>query len=170
MLSMPHRRDAGLLLLRLFGGGLMAYHGWQKLERGVGSMVPGLERINAPVPELLGPAVVWLELAGGILLAAGALTSVWAALLAVEMLLTTWLFKADSGLIAPQGGAGAELDLLYFAVFAAVLLLGSGRWSVDEVLSRALRRVRIGSDRMGSPDRALVTTSAPSEGGSGSEV
>jgi putative oxidoreductase len=141
MVSFSRRLDLALLVLRVFGGGLMAYHGWQKLDRGVGSMVPVLERINAPVPELLGPLVVGLELVGGILLVAGVLTTLWSAALAVQMLFTTWLFKADSGLIAPPGGgSGAEVDLLYFAVFAAILLLGPGRWSLDQALISARSR------------------------------
>lgn len=67
----------------------------------------------------------------------GVLASLWSLLLAVEMVFTTLVVKLDVGLIAPRGGgAGAELDLLFFAAFAAIALLGSDRWSLDRALSQ----------------------------------
>jgi uncharacterized membrane protein YphA (DoxX/SURF4 family) len=39
--------------------------------------------------------------------------------------------KIDVGLIAAEGGAGAELDLLVLAIALSLLLTGAGSWSVD---------------------------------------
>jgi putative oxidoreductase len=74
-----------------------------------------------------------LELGGGILLALGLGTRLWALLLGVEMIGTTLLVKLDVGLIAPPetGGVGAEIDLALLAGCAALVLLGPGRYSVD---------------------------------------
>lgn len=47
------------------------------------------------------------------------------------MAFTTMLVKVDVGLIAPEGGPGAELDILILAIALSLVLTGAGRWSVD---------------------------------------
>lgn len=126
--------DVAVLVLRVVAGLAMAYHGWQKLDGGVSNFAGFVRSENIPLPALTAWVVTLLELVGGVLVAIGLLTRFWAALLAVEMVLTTLVVKNAAGLVAPQGGgAGFEVDLLYAAAFAALVLLGPGRLSVDHV-------------------------------------
>ncbi|HUP17136.1 MAG TPA: DoxX family protein [Acidimicrobiia bacterium] len=82
-----------------------------------------------------GPAAVRkkdvLEFLGGIALILGLATRYVAALFVIEMAFTTMLVKVDVGLIAPEGGPGAELDILILAIALSLVLTGAGRWSVD---------------------------------------
>jgi putative oxidoreductase len=123
----------GLLLLRAVVGVVMAYHGWQKIVGGVENFAGFLESLSVPFPGLMAYVVTGLELGGGILLAVGVLTRLWALLIAIEMVFTTILVKVDLGLIAPET-AGAELDLLIFAGCLLLVFMGPGRISLDRPL------------------------------------
>jgi len=125
--------DPAALLLRVAVGVIFAYHGYQKLDGGVSNFAGFVESESIPLPEITAWAVTLLELGGGILLAIGLGTRLWALLLGVQMIGTTLLVKLDVGLIAPPetGGIGAEIDLALLAGCAALVFLGPGRYSVD---------------------------------------
>jgi uncharacterized membrane protein YphA (DoxX/SURF4 family) len=93
------------LALRTVIGIVMAAHGWQKVQQGVGEFAGFVESLSIPFPTFTAYAVTALELGGGILLILGLATRQWALLIGVEMVLTTILVKVDVGLIA-DGGAG----------------------------------------------------------------
>jgi putative oxidoreductase len=125
--------DVGLLVLRGVTGVVMAYHGWLKIDGGIENFQGFVDSLGLPLPELLAPAVTYLELIGGILLILGLVTRVPALLIAIEMLFTAFLVKAtklDVGLIEQQG-TGSEIDLMIFAACAAIVLFGPGRLSLD---------------------------------------
>ena len=140
-------RDAGLLVLRGIAGFTMAWHGWQKIETGVGGFKAFVESLSLPAPGLLAPVVTALEFGGGLLLLVGLLTRLWALLIGVEMVFTAFLVKAaklDLGFIGAEG-TGYELDLLILAACVTLLLLGPGRLSLDaavrlEPIERLWRR------------------------------
>ncbi|MDQ3781916.1 MAG: DoxX family protein, partial [Actinomycetota bacterium] len=122
--------DAAVLGLRLAVGVVMAYHGWLRLEQGGMSGFAGfLESLGVPASELMAYVVTYLELIGGIALIVGLATRYVAALFVVQMIFTNILVKFDVGLIAPEGGVGAELDILILAIALALALMGAGRWS-----------------------------------------
>jgi putative oxidoreductase len=120
-------------VLRLAVGPIMAYHGYQKIDQGVAGFADFIASLGVPAPTFFAYAVTALELGGGLLIVAGLLTRVWALLVAIEMVFTTWLVKLDVGLIAPstQPGVGAELDLLILTASLAIVFLGPGRLSID---------------------------------------
>jgi putative oxidoreductase len=121
-------------VLRLAVGVVLAYHGWLKLPD-----VPGfagfVDSLGIPAPDLMAYVVTYLELLGGIALIVGLATRYVAALFAVEMVFTILLVKLDVGLIAPDAGVGAELDLLILAIALSLVLVGAGRWSMDALVS-----------------------------------
>jgi uncharacterized membrane protein YphA (DoxX/SURF4 family) len=125
--------DPAALFVRVAVGVIFAYHGYQKLDGGVSNFAGFVESESIPLPEITAWAVTLLELGGGILLAIGLGTRVWALLLALQMVGTTLLVKLDVGLIASpeSGGTGAEIDLALLAGCAALVFLGPGRYSVD---------------------------------------
>ena len=124
------------LILRVMAGIIMAVHGWQKLQGGPANFgSQALANLGVPLPVFMGYVVTFAELIGGILLIVGLLSRLAALILAIEMVFTTLLVKINVGFIgSPGSGAGAELDLILLAAFLAILLVGPGRLSLDELL------------------------------------
>lgn len=125
--------DTAILVLRLAAGVMLAYHGWLKLQD-VAGFAGFVESLGIPAPDLMAYLVTYLEFLGGIALILGVATRYVAALFVVEMIFTNILVKFDIGLIASEGGVGAELDILVLAIALSLVLAGAGRWSVDALL------------------------------------
>src|ERR671933_90485 len=125
------------LLVRVVTGIIMTVHGWQKLTQ-IGPANFGqqaLANLDVPVPVFMGYVVTLTEFLGGILLIIGLLSRLAALALTIEMVFTILLVKTHVGFIAPQGGgAGAEFDLALMAGGLAIVLMGSGRLSLDHAL------------------------------------
>lgn len=134
-LGMGGTGAAATLVLRLAVGVVLAYHGWLKLQD-VSGFAGFVESLGIPAPDLIAYVVTYLEFLGGIALILGLATRYVAALFAVEMVFTNILVKFDIGLIASQGGVGAELDILVLAIAVSLVLVGAGTWSVDALLGR----------------------------------
>jgi putative oxidoreductase len=141
-LAFPEIPDAdrlAALAIRVVVGPVMAYHGYQKLNRGVGGFadsVAQLEVLGMALPRVMGYVVVAIELIGGLCILAGLLTRIWSALLAMQMLLIPFVVKSQVGLVAPSGspGTGFELDLVIAACAIALVLMGPGALALDGLL------------------------------------
>lgn len=130
----PERReqavDAGLLVLRVGLGLMMATHGYPKLVGGP----PLWEKLGHAMevfgigfaPTFWGFAAAATELFGGIALALGALTRVQAGLLAFTMLVAAAKHLADG-----DGLRGASHAIEDGVAFVALLSTGGGRFSID---------------------------------------
>jgi putative oxidoreductase len=134
----PLAQGAGFapLILRVMAGIIMVVHGWQKLQGGPANFgSQALANLGVPLPGFMGYVVTFVELIGGILLIVGLISRLAALILAIEMVFTTLLVKINVGFIgSPGSGAGAEFDLILLAAFLAILLVGPGRLSLDELL------------------------------------
>jgi putative oxidoreductase len=146
--------DLAALVIRLIIGPIMAYHGWKKIDGGVGTFAKFLTNtVDVPAPELVARAVVTIEFAGGIFLVLGLLTRLWALLLAGQMISIVFLVKWDVGLIGPPGrGGGYELDLTIAACALGLLFIGPGRFSLD----RLLPLERAAAERPGATTRSTA--------------
>jgi putative oxidoreductase len=113
---------------------VLAYHGWLKLQE-VSGFAGYVEFLGIPAPDLMAYVVTYLEFLGGIALIAGLATRYVAALFVIEMIFTISLVKFDVGLIASEGGVGAELDILILAIALGLVLTGAGRWSLDALFA-----------------------------------
>jgi putative oxidoreductase len=137
--EIPEADRLAALAIRVVVGPVMAYHGYLKLDRGVGGFadnVAQLEVLGMALPRVMGYVVVGIELIGGLCLLAGFLTRIWSALVATQMLLIPFVVKSQVGLIAPQGsdGTGFELDLLIAACALALVLMGPGALALDRLI------------------------------------
>jgi putative oxidoreductase len=133
--------DLGLLLIRMFVGGLVAGHGAQKLFGWLGGY--GLDGVGAYLegyglrPGRLFAALAGAaELVGGLLLVAGLATPVAALLLVSVMLVAVATDHAGKGLWITNGGA--EYALTVAAITLGVVLIGPGALSLDRWLGLML--------------------------------
>lgn len=115
------------LALRLVLGIIFVVHGFPKLVgEGPQQTAEFLRSLRIPAPILIAVFVGTLEVLGGIFLFVGYLTSLVAALFALEMIGTTLAIKLRQGLVG-----GYEFDLVIFAASIALVFLGGGAFSVD---------------------------------------
>jgi putative oxidoreductase len=136
--------------LRLIVGYGFMDHGFAKLSRGPEAFAAILHTMGVPAPHLMAWLTILTELIGGLAVLLGAfvpLASVpMAAVLFVAMLTvhlpygfsSIKLLSVISGR-AQFGPPGYELDLLYIACLAALVLGGSGPMAIDRYLSKMWR-------------------------------
>ncbi|MFF7705671.1 DoxX family protein [Streptomyces lydicus] len=127
-----------LLILRAVTGWLFILHALFKFQLGTAAFANFvLKPAHLPLIGLLSELVPTLELVAGILLIVGLLTRLAAALLAMEMVFTGFVYKLvdfHTGILGPHGAGGAELDFLYLAAFLLILITGPGPVAVDRLL------------------------------------
>jgi putative oxidoreductase len=131
-------RDVGLLVLRLgFGLGFIFFHGWGKLvggpERwaGVGG---AMDSIGIGFGHtFFGFMAALSESIGGLLFAAGLFFRPVSALLCFTMLV------ASANHIVTDRGSPAH-SLKNAAVFLGVIFIGPGKYSLDYLIERKLKR------------------------------
>lgn len=127
--------DAALFVLRVVAGLSLAFgHGLGKIPPSPGfvQMVGGL---GFPAPELFAWGATVTEVGGGMLVALGLLTRPAATLVAVNMVVVT--FVANAG----KAFGDLELGLLYGVIMLAFAVLGAGRYSLDAGLRRRIATV-----------------------------
>jgi putative oxidoreductase len=130
---MERTTDFGILVLRLTLGAMIAWHGFPKFIGGVpvwtevGGAMASIGVTFSPV--FWGFCAAVAEFFGGIALAFGLFTRVVALLLAFTMVVAAIMhFRIGDGL----QGASHAIELA--SVFVAMVLIGPGRFSVDQKL------------------------------------
>ncbi|MBS0278290.1 MAG: DoxX family protein [Proteobacteria bacterium] len=121
--------DFGKLVLRLMLGGLLLFHGVNKILTGID---PIREMIGAHhLPEFLAYGVYAGEVVAPVLLILGLFARIGGALVVVNMIVaillvhTGMLFGLDG-----MGGYALELQAFYLFSGLAVALLGAGRYAI----------------------------------------
>jgi putative oxidoreductase len=132
VLSAP-RIDAGLALLRVLTGVILAAHGGQKLfVFGFAGVTGAFSQMGIPLPGIAGPLVALVEFFGGLALIVGLLTRLAGLGLAVTMLGAILLVHLSGGFFMPTG---YEFALALFASAATLALTGAGAYSLDRLLA-----------------------------------
>jgi len=149
------QRWAPLPLRLIVGYGFME-HGYAKLIHGPERFAAILHTLGVPSPELMAWATILVELLGGLAVLLGAfipLVSVPMAAVLLTAMFTVHLqygfsaikLQAITATGAQFGPPGYEVDLLYLACLAALVLTGSGPFSIQSFfikrssLDKALR-------------------------------
>jgi len=136
--------DWAPLPLRLILGFGFMYHGWDKISDGTEMFQGMLAMIGVPGGAATAWFVALLEFLGGLALIAGALIPIVSALLIGNMLVAmvtvhlphgfSFMNMTGMGPDGPQFGMpGYEINLLYIAGLAALILGGAGAYSVDRM-------------------------------------
>ena len=162
-----------LVLRAMVGYGFMA-HGFAKLFRGPDAFAGVLHALGVPAPGLMAWATTLVEILGGLSVLLGAF--VWAATIPMAAVLVVAMFTVhlpygfssiklvavtDAG--AQFGPPGYEVDVLYLACLAALVLGGSGPFSVDGLIgrrsaSRSKNRLNQPAEELGvRPDRTVAS-------------
>ncbi|MBR1122189.1 DoxX family protein [Bradyrhizobium lablabi] len=127
-------REAGLLAGRLLLVFLFVHEGWTLMGNYAGAVA---YMQKSGVPALLLPAVIALQLGGGLLIAAGIGTRFVALLFAAFCVLTAILFHwqlADRNQVLHL-----QKDLAIAGGFLVLACCGPGSWSIGRRLMPALR-------------------------------
>jgi putative oxidoreductase len=122
--------DLGKLVLRLSLGGLLLFHGANKLLNGLAPIKAALVSHN--IPETLAYGAYLGELVAPILIIVGLFSRVGAALVVANMIVALLLMHLGqlAALNPETGGYALELQTFYFSAALAVTLLGAGRISI----------------------------------------
>src|ERR1700722_9392507 len=131
-----------LIPVRLIVGYGFMEHGFAKLSKGPDAFAHILQAINVPAPLFMAWSTILVEIFGGLAVILGAFVSLaslpMAAVLFVAMITVHLPYGFSSIKImsvtngrAQFGPPGYETDLLYIACIAALVLGGSGPFSID---------------------------------------
>lgn len=132
----PRQLSLGLAALRLAVAAIFINHGRQKLfVYGFAGVTGAFTHMGVPVPGLMGPFIGVLEFFGGIALAVGLLTRLFALGFVFDMLGAILLVQLKKGF------GGFELEFLLLGSSLALVLAGAGEFSVDALLGRRNAKV-----------------------------
>jgi putative oxidoreductase len=127
----------GLLIIRLIVGLSFAAHGTQKLFGWFGGYGPKgtggfFDSIGIKPGVLMAVIAGFMELAGGLLFAAGLWTEVAAALIVLTMLIAIVKVHGKNGYWVTSGGI--EYNVALIAVAVGIALIGAGDFSLDALI------------------------------------
>jgi putative oxidoreductase len=141
--------------IRLIVGFGFVQHGYAKLARGPEDFIAVLHAIGIPAPFLAGWATIIVEIAGGVLILAGAFVPLATLPMLFVLIVAIFTVHLPNGFSSIKlqsfdtagahfGQPGYETDLLYFAGLIALCLGGAGPLSIDSFLR--CRRFEVGRD------------------------
>ena len=143
-------RWAAIPVRAIVGFGFVA-HGYAKVVRGPDYFVGILHALGVPAAGLLGWATILIELVGGLAVLLGAFVPLVSVPMGTILLVAIFTVHLPYGFSsikllsvtagrAQFGQPGYEIDLLYLACLAALILGGSGPFAVDRLLVKIRRR------------------------------
>jgi len=122
--------DIAKLILRVFVGSMMLFHGVEKIINGIKG-VKSLT-LSAGIPEFFAYGVYIGEIVIPILIILGLYARVASLFLAFNMLMAIFLAYGESLFNLGKNGVPViELPLFYFVLSIVIFLLGSGKYGVN---------------------------------------
>jgi uncharacterized membrane protein YphA (DoxX/SURF4 family) len=128
-------QDLAVLVLRLVVGGIFFYEGYHKVVsppdafRGRNGLAALIEKQGFPYPKLTADLVTLAEFVGGATVVVGLLTRLALIPLIVTVGLAAFVFKRKAGF-----AGGWDWPFSVFGSSLALLLIGSGGWSLDALI------------------------------------
>ena len=123
--------DLGRLLLRITLGVCILFHGIAKLQGGVDGIAQGLTAMG--LPGFIAYGVYLGEIVGPLLLILGWFSRLGAGLIAINMVFAIAIaHRADVFKISEHGGWAIELQAIYLMAAIALVLMGPGRFAINE--------------------------------------
>jgi putative oxidoreductase len=136
-----------LIPLRLIVGyGFMA-HGFAKLSKGPDAFATILQAMGVPEPQLMAWVTILIELLGGFAVLLGAFVTIASVPMAIVLLVAVFKVHLPYGFTSVKlvavsaagarfGPVGYEVNLLYIACLAALVLGGSGPFAIDGLIGQ----------------------------------
>ena len=148
-----------LIPLRLIVGYGFMEHGFAKLAKGPDAFANILQAIGVPAPHFMAWSTVLVEILSGLAVLLGAFVTLaslpMAAVLLVAMFtvhlpygFSSIKLQAVTAAGAQFGPPGYEVDLLYLACLAALVLGGPGPVAIDGLIKKR-RKVRSSQGKLG---------------------
>lgn len=133
--------------LRLIVGCGFMEHGFAKILHGPEGFAAILQALGVPAPHLMAWLTILVEVFGGLAILLGAFVALASLPMAVVLLVAIFTVHLPYGFSSIKllavtvtgahfGQPGYECDLLYLACLAALVLGGSGPWSVDGLIGK----------------------------------
>lgn len=133
--------------LRLIVGYGFLEHGIAKLSRGPDAFVAILQAMGVPEPHLMAWLTILTELLGGFAIILGAFVAIVSIPMAIVLLVAVFKVHLPYGFSsikliaitaagAKFGPPGYEVNLLYLACLAALVLGGSGPFALDRLITK----------------------------------
>lgn len=130
--------DTGILFLRILAGVGIAHHGYGKVFGGdIVQLTEGVTQMGFPMPIFLAWAAALSEFLGGILLMLGFGTRIAALFVFITMAVAAFIVHRLDPLDVK------ELALAYWTIAGALMLTGSGQWSLDYLLKKNKNSVSV---------------------------
>lgn len=123
------------LILRVVVGITFVVAGWGKIQAGSDAIGGFFASAGIPLAGFFAPIVMWVEFLGGIALILGLWTHLVSKLLAVIMLVATFMVHLKNGFAGP---GGYQLTLTLFAALISIMITGPGKFAVSFKKSAAL--------------------------------
>jgi putative oxidoreductase len=145
----PMARWSPIPLRLIVGYGFME-HGFAKLSKGPDAFAAILQGMGVPDPYLMAWFTILIELLGGLAVILGAFVTIVSVPMAVVLLVAMFKVHLPYGfssikLIAVTttgakfGPPGYEVNLLYIACLAALVIGGSGPFAIDGLIGKRVR-------------------------------
>src|ERR1700745_3731031 len=134
-----------LIPLRLIVGYGFMEHGFAKLAKGPDAFAYILQAIGVPGPHFMAWSTILIEILGGLAVILGAFLTLASLPMAAVLLVAMFTVHLPYGFSAIKligvtaagaqfGPPGFEVDLLYVACLAALVMGGSGPFAVDRLI------------------------------------
>src|SRR5271154_3149380 len=130
-----------LLLVRVYWGWQLSQNGWAKMHN-LPKVTEFFSSLGLPAPHATATFVSSFEFVCGILLALGLLSRIAALGLVIDMFTAYWTadHAALLSFISNPDTFQNAASFIYLFVGLLILILGPGKWALDYVLDRGVRK------------------------------
>jgi putative oxidoreductase len=119
-------------MIRVAAGAILFVHGWNKMQTGAAGVTGSFVRMGFVPANGFAYAAIFLETVGAICIVLGLFTRFFAAIIAVQMAIISFV------VMMPNGFGRMEYTLLWGIVMFAIALRGGGPYSLDRLIGKEL--------------------------------